>query len=256
MLIDVHAHLYDEKFNKDRDKIIKSFKGIIVNNGEEPKTNRLVLDLAKKYSNCKAALGIHPEFSHKLTDLELKKEIAFIKKSKPIAIGEVGLDNFWIKEKKEGSRERQVEVFKKMLKLAKELNIPAIIHSRWAKKDVLDIIEELGCKKIILHGWGNASESETERALNTECYICISCAIFRDESLIRDIKSVPLNRIFTETDSPLMAIEKGSRNEPSNIKKIIEEIARLRKISSKEVEERIRKNVSELFGLEIFNVSS
>jgi TatD DNase family protein len=251
---DVHCHLYDESFDKDRDNVIEKAKkvlsGVLVA-GENPLTNRKIIDLAKNYPKFwHSALGFHPTEIHKFTDEEIENEIRWIKKQKPIAISEIGLDFMVIKRDKldEFAKMRQIEWFERFLKLADELKVPAIIHSRWATKQVVEILEDLKPKKAILHAF-SGTVKEAERALKLGYKISIGNTIAYAEQKQDLAKHIDLKHLLVETDSPVLAPQKGERNEPANVLLVVKEIARIKGITEKEVIEATNKNVKELFNI-------
>jgi TatD DNase family protein len=251
---DVHCHLYDISFDKDRDKVIsrakKVLSGVLIA-GENPPANKKIIDIAKKYPKfCFISLGIQPQEIHKFTDEELEDEVKWIKKQKPIAISEIGLDYAVIKREKQGEFEktRQIEWFERFIDLAKELNIPAVIHSRWAVKPVIEILEELKPKKAILHAFSGTLE-EAKRALKLGYIFSIGNTVAYAEQKRELVEKLPIEAFVLETDSPVASPKPGERNEPANITLVISEIAKIKKISEDKVIEITNKNVKELFGL-------
>jgi len=152
MLVDVHAHLDDKSFNSDLDKVIERSKKnnvvSIINCGINPESNRKTLELANKYKIIKAALGLYPIDALKLNNEEIQKEIEFIKqnKEKIIALSEIGLDYKFSKENK-----KQKEIFLEFVSLAEKFSLPIIVHSRYAEKDIVTILESSKLKKIVFH---------------------------------------------------------------------------------------------------------
>ena len=251
---DVHCHLYDESFDKDRAKVIekaeKVLSGVLIA-GENPLANKKIVDIAKKYPRfCFVSLGIQPQEIHKFTDEEIEEEIKWIKKQKPIAISEVGLDYAIIKREKLGEFEkmRQIEWFEHFIELAKELDIPVVIHSRWAVKPVIEILEELKPKKAILHAFSGTLE-EAKRALKLGYKFSIGNTIAYAGQKQELVKALPIEAFILETDSPVASPKPGERNEPSNIMLVVKEIAKIKKIPEDKVIEITNKNVKELFGI-------
>ena len=133
MLIDVHTHITDKKFDADVEKVIEDSNcAVIINNGMNVEDNRKTIELSKKFSKVKVALGIHPYDIVRMDEKDIDEEIKFISKQKIIAIGEIGLD-FTYEEK-----EKQIKYFKKFLDLAKKMGFPVIVHSRKAENEVLE----------------------------------------------------------------------------------------------------------------------
>jgi len=192
MLVDVHTHLDLLEKEKDIDKVIENSKNVaaIITNGTGPESNRRILEIAKKDNKIKVALGMYPDKAVSLTDKEIDKEIEFIKKQRPFAIGEVGLDNFRVE-----NLERQKEVLKKFIKLANELEIPIIVHSRKAEGETLEVLEQNNAKKVVMHCFsGNKELSDKELKLGY--YFTIPCSVTRSKTFRKLTKRIPLNKLL------------------------------------------------------------
>jgi len=250
MLIDVHCHLDFKDFDADLDKVIEKCKssGIdaIICNGVNQKSNEKVLKIAETYKIVHAALGLYPSDALQLTDEEIDKVLAFIRanKSKIIAIGEVGIDFFHVKDEKE--RARECEIFVKVVKLANSINKPLIVHSRNAAGRLLELLR-LAKVPVDLHFYcGNAEQTKT--AVSRGYYFSIPTAILRSKTMKKLAKRVPIDRILTETDAPYLHPE-GCRNDPSYVRQVVDKIAEVKGLSAKEVEEQVWKNFETLFAL-------
>jgi TatD DNase family protein len=244
MLIDVHAHLDDEKITNVEDIILNSKQeGIktIINCGLNQKSNRTTLKLSKKYSIIKPAFGFYPSYAEQSKPEEVKKEIEWIKKNKPFAISEIGLD---FKEAKDINKQK--EVFILFLKLAKELDIPAIIHSRKAEQDVLEIVKEINYKKIVLHCF-TGKKRLIKLAEEMGLYFSIPVIIIKSSHFQDLVKNINLSRLLTETDSPYLAPIRGEINEPKNVRLTINMISKIKGITAKECEKIIYMNYQRLF---------
>ena len=240
MLVDVHAHLTYEKFDEDLDEVIGRFKGIIITNGTFVEDNRKVLELAKKYSNVKPALGIYPEHVLEMNDDGLKEELKFIEDSKPVAIGEVGLDGTY------GDMDKQVFWFKEFIKLSNKLEIPIIVHTRKAEAKVVEVLEEMNAKKVVLHCF-NGSMKLVEKAEKLGYSFSVPVIITYLDHFKELVKKVSITKLLTETDAPFLSNVKGSRNEPMNVAITVKEIAKLKGMDSIEVENSILMNYKRLF---------
>lgn len=285
MLIDVHTHLDHELFNDDLDEVIQRAKDngvkIIINNGIDPRTNRISLELSKKYDIMKCAMGIYPidalgnddnneeavkekdsilkiknsqlktedsrlktENSQlKTKEIDVDSEIDFIRSNKKhvVAIGEVGLD---LKNGKD--IDMQKEVFSKMILLAQELDIPIIVHSRKAELECIELLEKHDVKKVIMHCFGG-KKALVKRCLLNKWYFSIPPNCVRSEHFQNIIKMASINQLLTETDAPYLGPEPGNRNEPSFVKETIKVIARIKSFEEKEVENNIFMNYQRLF---------
>jgi len=252
---DVHCHLYDERFDEDRGKVVERAKKVlagIIDVGEEPESNRKILALCKKYPDfIFPGLAIHPQKVHLLTDEEIDDEIAFIRKQKNlVCIGECGLDYMWAKKsgKYEETKKRQQETFKKMINLANNMNLPLNTHSRWATSVVVKMLKENKAKKVILHGY-SAPMKEAREAVKLGYKIAVGTNIWDWGETLEYLNEFPLKTFVLHSDAPVTGPVKGERNEPSNIPLVVKEIAKIKNISESEVIEITNKNVKELFGI-------
>ena len=245
MLIDVHTHLDFPEFDEDLEEVIERAKSldfsILITNGTGPASNRKVLEISKKYDIVKPALGIYPSTAIELSDKAIEEELKFIKKNKPIAIGEVGLDNYRVK-----NLEKQKEVLTKIAKLSRELDIPLIVHSRKAEEETINLLEKLKIKKVIMHCFSGNGEL-TERGIKNGWMFSIPAMVITSKTYRKLAKRVPTNQILTETDAPFLSSIKGERNESSNIKAAVKKISELKKITSEELEKIIYANFQRMF---------
>lgn len=264
-LIDIHAHLEHKRFEKDLGKVIdraRKASMLVITSGVNPATNRVSLEIAKKYPDVvKVSFGLYPldalakelesgeasGFPRDVEPFDLDSELKWIEKNKSscIAIGECGLDYNWTKD--ESLKEKQKEIFEKVIKLALKIDKPLIIHSRKAESDALDILEKMKTKKVILHCF-SARKSLIKRGIGLGYFFSIPPVITRLEHFKMLAELVPLDKILTETDSPYLSPVAGERNEPANVRFTIKEIARIKNLSEEEVAEQIWKNAENLFG--------
>ena len=209
MIFETHAHYDDEKFNEDRDELIKSFpeNGIeyVVNIGSSVESCRATTELAKQYDFVYAALGVHPSEVQYITDdffQWLEEEVKTNPKVK--AIGEIGLDYYW----KEPEADLQKIWFERQIELARRLHKPMVIHSRDAAKDTYDMMSERKCEEIggVIHCFSYSAE-EAKKYLNMGFYIGIGGVVtFKNAKKLCEVtKYVPMDRILLETDCPYLA---------------------------------------------------
>ena len=244
MLIDTHAHLNFKAFNHDFDQVIKrslSENVWMINVGSKYETSKKAVEIAQKYDNgIFAALGLHPIHAEdEEFDKEKYKELA--KSDKVVAIGEIGLDYF---KNYKDFKEKQKQVFLKQLDLAKELNLPVILHCRMAHDDLLRIIKDYQLPGVI-HCFTGTWE-EAKKYLDLGFYIGINGIIYKRD-LKEVIKKTPLEKILIETDSPYLG--KEDRNEPIFVRYIAKEIAKIKAISFEEVSQATFKNAIDLFNI-------
>lgn len=259
MYIDVHAHL-DQYFFTDNqiEQMLKHAKqnnvGIIIANGLNKETNHHTLELAKKHSEIKAALGIYPweammddvkagHYKQEAMQFDIDEEIAFIKKHKKdiIAIGEVGLDR-----KNEYVTNKQVEIFKKFINLSKELDKPLMVHSRKAEEEVITLLEEHKAKKVIMHCF-SGKKSLWEKIKTNGWYCSIPTNCVKSEHFQKLIAYMPITQLFAETDSPFLSPYPDKRNEPAFVVETYKIIAQIKKMDLREVENCLWKNYQDVF---------
>lgn len=260
-MIDTHAHLDFGDYDNDRDIVIKKCAeaGIaLINPGTDIKTSEAAVALAGKYENIFAGVGLHPEnirYSfldkenpdlEKDFDIDRYREMA--KSKKVVAVGETGLD-FWnqpkSKEKRKIFQDEQEKVFMSQIDLAEELDIPLIIHCRNSFDKTREILEKRKTRGVI-HCFTGTWE-QAQRFLDLGYHIGINGIIFKLD-LVEVIKNCPMEKILLETDCPFLSpagFEK--RNSPLSLPIIIDEIARIKNISTEEVARTTEINAKNLF---------
>jgi TatD DNase family protein len=241
LLVDVHCHL--EMIGMDAELAINRAENaglkVIITAGTTPASNRQALDFAGKFHVVKASLGIYPLTSLSEEELELELNFMEANKTKFVAIGEIGLDY------KHGAVPAQIPVFERQLSLAEKLGMPAVIHSRQAESDVLEIISRHKCK-IVLHCF-HGSMSLVKKAAGMGCYFSIPANVVRSGHFQLMVKEVPLSQILTETDAPFLAPEKDTRSEPAMVARSVEKIAELKGLSAEDTANIIFSNYQRLF---------
>jgi len=259
-MIDSHCHLEQKDYNKDIEEIISKCKKemkALITSCAHPKNFDFTIELVKKYPKfIFASFGIHPEYIKEITDKEIDEYIQKIRDNKEYVsgIGEIGLDYHWIKEPE--FREKQKELFKKMISLAEELNLPIIIHSRGSDEDVLEILKYTKLK-VYWHMFGN--KNLIEEIQKKAYYIGIGPLILRSKVHRKIVKTIPLDKILLETDSPWFGVPEDMNMEkmfkvrgyPWNIKYAAQKIAKERNISFEEVWEQCGKNTIKFFNLNL-----
>ncbi len=249
MLVDVHSHI-DQFKNDEIDKIIDRAKktGIksIINNGIDIESNRKTLELSEKFSIVKAALGLHPEFIEKFDEETINNEIKFITRNRGriIAIGEVGLDYYWIKEDKLKARQR--EMFSKFIELSLKIKKPIIVHSRKAEEDVIKLLEEYKTGMVVIHCFGGKLKL-LEKILSNNWFLSIPPVIVRSTHFQGIVERTPLSSLLTETDAPFMSPFKDKKNEPAFVKETIKKISEIKSLTEEEVANNIFMNYQRIF---------
>jgi len=252
MIIDSHAHLDDSRFDYDRDMIIKNLNNngieLAINIGADLKTSIASVALAEKYENIYAAVGVHPHSAKEMDNSTIEILKSFAKRDKVVAIGEIGLDFHY----DNSPRDIQRKWFKEQLKLAKEVDLPVIIHTREASQETFDILKEAqdGTLRGVLHCYSGSIEMALEY-IKLGFYISIAGPVtFNNARVTKEVaKEVPLDKLLIETDSPYLTPMpyRGKRNEPMFTKYVAETIAEIRGISFDELVDATNRNTKELF---------
>lgn len=254
MIFETHAHYDDERFDEDRDMLIEKLfqKNIcnIINVGASIESTKTTIALAKKYKNMYAAAGVHPSDIAGLNEETLAWLKEQTKDPKVIAVGEIGLDYYWDKE--EDVQKAQRYWFAQQMGLARESQLPVIIHSRDAAEDTMRVMKEVHAEEIpgVIHCYSYSPEMAKE-FIKMGYYIGVGGVVtFKNAKKLKEtVIQIPLERILLETDSPYMAPEphRGSRNDSGNLVYVAEKIAELKGITAKEVENATLANARKLF---------
>lgn len=254
-LFDSHAHLDDEKFNEDRDEIIQQIKKFGIENfisaGYSLEASKKGLELAKKYDFIYTTSGISPNDIPQ-TEEEMWKTLSEIKEiaktnSKVVAIGEIGLDYYWNKENKD----IQKQVFIEQIKIANELKLPIVIHTREAIMDTIQILKQNPVEKKGVFHCCPLNRELVKEALKLGFYISFAGPItFKNSKNAKEIVNmVPLEKMLIETDSPYLSPEplRGKRNDPRNVKYIAEKIAEYKEMKIEEIAQITMNNAKKIF---------
>jgi len=258
-LFDSHSHYNDEKFNEDREQIIKETyeAGVtkFVCAGYNIDSSLFSLEMSKKYEFIYSICGISPNDIPQ-SEQQLWKDIDEISQivknnnsKKLVAIGEIGLDYYWNKENKD----LQKQAFIKQIELANELELPIVIHSRDASVDTLDIIRNNKVEKAGIFHCCQLNQELVRQALELGYYISFAGPItFKNSKNAPEIiKMVPMDRILIETDSPYLSPEpnRGKRNDCRNVKYVAQKIADVKGITIEEVAQKTYENAMRIFNI-------
>lgn len=248
-LTDTHCHLTKEFF-EDVDKVIKDATNNdvvrYISDADSIESCYEMIELAKTHDNVYITLGIHPENCSDSFE-ELEKLIREnIDNSKFIAIGEIGLDYHYGKE----TKDKQLELLNKELKLAEELNLPVVIHSREATLDTIETLKKYNVKGVI-HCFSGSLET-ANIYMKMGYYIGVGGVMtFKNSKIDEVIKEIPLDRLLLETDAPFLTPEPFRKysNEPKYIRTIGEYLANLKGVSLDEVSTQTEENIKNIFGI-------
>jgi TatD DNase family protein len=254
MLFDTHAHYDDERFEEDRHQVIKmAFEkgvGYIINASSDIPSNSLSVSLSQEFDFVYAAVGVHPHNAGEMDDGILETLKVYAKMPKTVAIGEIGLDYYY----DNSPREVQKYWFARQIGLAKELNLPIIVHDRDAHEDVMNIIRTEDAKAVggVMHCFSGSAEMARD-LLALNFYISIGGPVtFKNaKKVIEAVKYVPMDRLLIETDCPYLTPEpyRGKRNDSGYVGLIAEKIAGIKGVSFEEIAEITTNNARRLFGI-------
>lgn len=252
-MIDAHCHLEQDAYKNDLDQVIKLCKkeGLkaIVSVCADPKDFDRSLETVDKYKNYVfLCASIHPEFVKEITQKQVDEYFDRLEenKKKLVAIGETGLDYFWVKET--DWREKQKELFIQHIELSKKLKLPIVVHSRDAWEDVLNILEQEDVKKALLHLWGSKDKGHLKRIIENNYSVTIGPLIEKSKNHKKIVRDLPLENIMLETDSPWFG-QNGERGLPINLKIPCEKIAKVKKVDVSYINDVTDKNVIKFFSL-------
>ncbi len=253
MFFDTHAHYDDDQFDADRDELISSLPekdvSLIMNPASNMKSADMSIALADRYPFFYAAVGVHPHDAKTMADADFDTLRNMASHEKVKAIGEIGLDYHYDFSPRDIQRAR----FYDQLSLAKELDLPAIVHEREACADCLDIMKAFPGSRGVVHCFSGSWET-AKIILNMGWYLSFTGSLtFKNARHAAEVVSkMPRDRIMIETDSPYMAPVpvRGTRNDSSNLKYICGRVAELMDMSLEEAAALTMKN-----GLEFFNIT-
>jgi len=253
MFIDTHAHITFPEFESDLPAVIQRAKQAnleaIINIALDDKSIERSLKLSEQYPNyIYTAVGVHPHEAKDWSQKDAEKIRKLAQEKKIIAVGEMGLDYYY----EHSSKEQQKKAFRESLRLAQELNLPAIIHIRDAAKEAMMIIHEenQGNLKGVLHCFGGDMNLAKE-ALDIGLLISFTgIATFPKATNVKEaVKQIPLDSIMIETDCPFLAPVpyRGQRNEPAYVVRVAETIAEIKGLTTEEAALQTTKTAKEFF---------
>lgn len=251
-IFDTHSHYDDDSFDNDRASLISALfneKGVshIVSCGTCIKTSKFNQLLANKFDSFYFASGFHPEDLEGATIDDLEEIKAIAKDKKCVAIGEIGLDYHWMSSPKDV----QIEFFEKQIELAKDMNLPIIVHDREAHGDTMDILRRHKPNGVV-HCFSGSKEMAKE-IIKLGMYIGLNGVVtFKNaRKSLEAVKEIPLNRLVLETDCPYLAPEphRGKRNDSSFIPFIAERIGNELGIPAQELLDITNENAKRLYNI-------
>ena len=254
---DAHIHLSDEEYEGLTEELVNEAKSAnvvaVVSNSMDLRTSLQNLKLAEQYPRfVYAALGVHPWNTDSLTDDELQQTLELIRKQHKnrnlVGIGEIGLDH-----KYAAAWEKQLRVFDEMLKLAEQLDLPVIIHSRGTTAQIVEMLPSYKIRKVLLH-WFSSPINALAKVSEMGYFISEGAPTVYSNGIRDIVRKVPLTNLLTETDGPVLFTKapfNGRRTTPAFIPVIVKAIAEIKKIAAETVACQISANFENFFGLNL-----
>ncbi|MBM6853591.1 TatD family hydrolase [Mediterraneibacter glycyrrhizinilyticus] len=253
MIFDTHAHYDDGQFDTDREELLGAMEaggvGTIVDAGSTLESWDKILELTERYPFIYGAIGIHPDEAGTLDEAGMERMAELLDRDKIVAVGEIGLDYYWDKE----NHDVQKHWFIRQLDMAREKQMPVIIHSREAAADTMDIMKQHASgMKAVIHCYSYSAEMAKEY-VKMGYYIGVGGVVtFKNAKKLKQVvQEIPLERILLETDCPYLAPVpfRGKRNSSLNLPYVAEAIAELKGTTAEEVIQQTEKNARELYNL-------
>ena len=255
MIFDTHAHYDDDAFCEDRDNLLGEIfsSGIccITDVGASMESSKKAVELTKKWPQIYAAVGVHPDSTKEMTENDIETLRALTKEKNVVAIGEIGLDYYW----DNSPRDIQKKWFLRQLELAREVDLPVIIHSREAAKDTMDVMKEAvkAGNTGVIHCY-SYSVPMAKEYVDMGFFIGIGGVLtFKNARVIKEVAAeIPLSSIVLETDSPYLAPvpHRGKRNNSLYLKEVVKQLAEIKQVSEETVEKITLANAKKLYRLE------
>jgi len=247
ILIDVHCHInlyltIEQVIKNARDNGVEKIVAVAMSSISQER----VLEIARQYKEVYASLGIHPEevkMNEKI-EQQLDSIITLIKKNKNYvcAIGEIGLDHYFVKDKELYPLQRTI--FEKMLLLAQELNLPVNLHTKGAEKAVFNILPSYNIPNVNIH-WYTGPEKFLNLGIDREYFFSITPAISYSPAVKKVALNVDKEHLLLESDGPVKY--SGEVGVPAMVKNVLHAISKLREIKSDELEKQIEENTRKIF---------
>ena len=253
MIFDTHAHYDDEQFDTDREKLLKSMEaggvGLIVNAGSTIRSWDAIVRLTEDYDFIYGSVGVHPDEAGSLDEQNFARMRELLDLEKIVAVGEIGLDYYWDKE----SHDLQKKWFVRQLELAREKDMPVMIHSREAAADTMEIMKEYAKgMDAVIHCYSYSVEMAREY-VKMGYYIGVGGVVtFKNAKKLKQVvESIPLEAIVLETDCPYLAPVpyRGKRNCSLYLPYVAEEIAKIKGVTAEEVVRQTEENARKLYRL-------
>ena len=250
-LFDTHAHMDDRAFDSDREELLAGFAqkgvGLVMNPGCSLASSYAAVELANTHPFVYAAVGSHPDAADEVTETVLEEYRKLCKLNPKVkAIGEIGIDYHY----EDIPRQLQLKAFRMQMELARELDLPAIVHEREAHEDGMAVVREFPQVTGVFHCYSGSAEM-ARQLVEKGWYIGFTGVLtFKNaRKAVETAASLPLDRIVLETDCPYMAPDpfRGKRNDPGYLYRMAEKLAEIRGLTPEEVAKITTENAKRLY---------
>ncbi|RLF12664.1 MAG: hypothetical protein DRJ68_01155 [Thermoprotei archaeon] len=246
--VDSHCHIHSEEFDEDRDLVVeralKSGVEVIVTSTLSLEELQKALSIARRYECIKVSAGFDPTRLSFEEAEQLAHEVKRLR-GQLASIGEVGLDYFYVKG---SDRDKQVEIFRFWIKVASELKLPLVVHSRSAGKYAIQVLLEEGYDRVLMHAFDGSSGWALKGA-SRGFYFSIPPSVVRSQQKMKMVKALPIENLMLESDAPVLAPTPGERNEPSNVVVSAVKVAEIKRVDFLEACEVFYLNSKNFFKL-------
>ncbi|MCG8555490.1 MAG: TatD family hydrolase [Proteobacteria bacterium] len=265
-LADVHAHLTHSALHEQLPQVVARAHAAglssVVSNGLNPADNEATLELAKEHALVKPALGFYPvdvvlsdmrahdvDYPRQDTEFSAEQGVSWLEQHahEAFAIGEIGLDGYWVPE---FLWPKQEDVFRTLVRLAIGHHKAVIIHSRKRERRAFEILQEQGAQRVNWHCFGGKVKLARAIAHEPGQYFSIPATARRSQSFTRMLQTLPRERLLLETDCPYLGPERGVANEPGNVRGTLRYAAELWGVNESEAERQFAANFEALFGVQ------
>ncbi|MDK2383333.1 MAG: TatD family hydrolase [Candidatus Korarchaeota archaeon] len=250
-LFDAHCHLEEEAFDGDRDEVIERAReaGLvgIVTSPIYPEDAEKALRLFRNHQLVKVSIGLDVAEYGDEEEVKVTMDLIRAHVDEIVAVGEVGLD-YRILRSDGPPKEKQKDVFRLFIRLAKELDKPLVIHSLWAQRPVLRVLDEEGAERVVLHAFGGTPE-DVRFAVERGWMVSIPTNVVRSNNVQKVAGATPVDHMVLESDSPVLAPNPKERNEPANIRISAKFVAEMKGIDVEDLAEITTGNAMRVYGL-------
>jgi len=251
-VIDTHVHLDHPDFERDREAVLERARAAgvraVVTLGTDRESSERAVALAERFPGVYAAVGIHPSRAHAVQPGDWEVVVRLAEHPRVVALGECGLDY----ERAQAAPERQQDVLRWHVRLSRRLGKPLVVHNRSAHHDLLRVLEEEGAWRVVMHMFtGPAPYAEACAARGYWVSVGGPVTYPKAEEVRRAVRAIPEHLLLVETDSPFAAPypERGTRNEPSFLPRVVEAAAAARGQAAPAVAQTTEENARRCFGL-------